>query len=206
MVLFQKCVRRFGPSTKMAPTAELSLTQDPMGNSHKNHLVWNQQPNQNQTLMEQSLNGPLPKLCPAVAVSYQDSCHSAVALLWKAALIQVSDYRLLGASGFSSACFLCTQCCQLAQCLWIGHHCFCLQPVSCIPNVASQQSVSGLVITVFVFSLCLVYPVLPASTVSLDCSSLFFVFSLCLVYPMLPASTVSLDSSSLISPLVFSMS
>jgi hypothetical protein len=26
MVLFQKYVRRFGPSTKMAPTAELSLT------------------------------------------------------------------------------------------------------------------------------------------------------------------------------------
>jgi hypothetical protein len=26
MALFQKCVRRFGPSTKMAPTAELSLT------------------------------------------------------------------------------------------------------------------------------------------------------------------------------------
>jgi hypothetical protein len=26
MVLFQKCVRRFGPSMKMAPTAELSLT------------------------------------------------------------------------------------------------------------------------------------------------------------------------------------
>ena len=26
MVLYQKCVRRFGPSTKMAPTAELSLT------------------------------------------------------------------------------------------------------------------------------------------------------------------------------------
>jgi hypothetical protein len=31
---------------------------------------------------------PLPNLCPAVA------------LLFKAALIQVSDYRLLGASGF----------------------------------------------------------------------------------------------------------
>ena len=30
----------------------------------------------------------------------QDSRHSAVALLLKAALIQVSDYRLLGASGF----------------------------------------------------------------------------------------------------------
>ena len=27
MVLFQKYVRRFGPSTKMAPTAELSLNK-----------------------------------------------------------------------------------------------------------------------------------------------------------------------------------
>ena len=150
MVLFQKCVRRFDPSTKIAPTAELSLTQDPMGNSHKNilvwnqllnwnqtlikqsldgplpklclvvpssdqdgctaelsltqdpmgnsyknHLVWNQQLNQNQTFMEQSLDGPFPKLCPAVALSHQDGCHSAVALLLKAPLIQVSDYRIL---------------------------------------------------------------------------------------------------------------
>jgi hypothetical protein len=30
----------------------------------------------------------------------QDGHHSVVALLLKAALIQVSDYRLLGASGF----------------------------------------------------------------------------------------------------------
>jgi hypothetical protein len=30
----------------------------------------------------------------------QDGRHNAVALLLKAALIQVSDYRLLGASGF----------------------------------------------------------------------------------------------------------
>jgi hypothetical protein len=48
----------------------------------------------------QSLDGPLPKLCLAVALSHQDGRHSAVALLLKAALIQVSDYRLLGASGF----------------------------------------------------------------------------------------------------------
>jgi hypothetical protein len=34
-------------------------------------------------------------------LSHQDGRHSAVALLLKAALIQVSDYRLLGASGFS---------------------------------------------------------------------------------------------------------
>jgi hypothetical protein len=45
------------------------------------------------------LDGPLPKWCPAVALSRQDDRHSAVALLLKAALIQVSDYRLLGASG-----------------------------------------------------------------------------------------------------------
>jgi hypothetical protein len=32
----------------------------------------------------------LPKLCPAVALSHQDGRHSAVALLLKAALMQVS--------------------------------------------------------------------------------------------------------------------
>jgi hypothetical protein len=47
------------------------------------------------------LDGPLPKWCPAVTLSRQDGHHSAVALLLKAALIQVSDYRLLGASGFN---------------------------------------------------------------------------------------------------------
>jgi hypothetical protein len=45
--------------------------------------------------------GPLPKLCPAVVLSHQDGHHSAVALLLKAALIQVSDYKLLGASGLA---------------------------------------------------------------------------------------------------------
>jgi hypothetical protein len=45
-------------------------------------------------------------LCPAVALSHQDGRHSAVALLLKAALIQVSDYRLLGASGFNQNFFL----------------------------------------------------------------------------------------------------
>jgi uncharacterized membrane protein len=41
----------------------------------------------------------LLKLCLAVALSHQDGCHSAVAVLLKAGLIQVSDYMLLGASG-----------------------------------------------------------------------------------------------------------
>jgi hypothetical protein len=36
----------------------------------------------------------------AVALSRQDGHHSAVALLLKAALIQLSDYTLLGASGY----------------------------------------------------------------------------------------------------------
>jgi hypothetical protein len=49
------------------------------------------------------LDGPLPKLCPAVALSRQDGRHSAVALLLKAALLQVSNYRLLDASGFKSS-------------------------------------------------------------------------------------------------------
>jgi hypothetical protein len=48
------------------------------------------------------LDGPVPKLCPAVALSLQDGRHSAIALLLKAALIQVSDNRLLGASGLKS--------------------------------------------------------------------------------------------------------
>ena len=73
------------PSDQDGCTAVLSLKQDPMGNSHTKHLVWNQQLNQNQTSMEQSLDGPLPKFCPAVTLSHQDGHHGAVALLLKAA-------------------------------------------------------------------------------------------------------------------------
>ena len=75
-----KKFRRFGPSTKMAPTAELSLTWDPMGNSHKNLLVWNQLLNWNQTLIKQSLDGPLPKLCLVVPPSDQDGCTAELSL------------------------------------------------------------------------------------------------------------------------------
>jgi hypothetical protein len=38
------------------------------------------------------LDCPLPKLCLAVTLSHQDGHHSAVALLLKAALIQVSQW------------------------------------------------------------------------------------------------------------------
>ena len=76
MVLFQKFVRRFGPSTKMAPTAELSLTYDPMGNSHFNLLLRNHWANCNKTLVECTLDGLLLKLCPIILTSNQDG-HQA---------------------------------------------------------------------------------------------------------------------------------
>jgi hypothetical protein len=41
VVLFQNCVRHFRTPTKMATTAEHNLIYDPMGNSHKNLLLWN---------------------------------------------------------------------------------------------------------------------------------------------------------------------
>ena len=120
-----KCVRRFDPSTKMTPTTELSLTQDPMGNSHKNLVVWNQLLNWNQYFIKQSMHGPLSNLCLVVPPSDQDGCTAELSLaqdpmenshknhlvwnqqlnqnqtLMEQSLIQVSDYRLLGASGLS---------------------------------------------------------------------------------------------------------
>jgi hypothetical protein len=53
------------------------------------------------------LDGPLPKLYLSLALSHQDGHQSAVALLLKAALIQVSDYRLLGASCFNLSLIFC---------------------------------------------------------------------------------------------------
>jgi hypothetical protein len=52
VVPFQNCVRYFRPPTKMTATAELNLTLDPMGNSHKNLLVWNHFLNWNKTLIK----------------------------------------------------------------------------------------------------------------------------------------------------------
>jgi hypothetical protein len=40
-------------------------------------------------------------MCPAVMLSHQDGRHSAVALLLKAALIQVSDYVAPGSLWFT---------------------------------------------------------------------------------------------------------
>jgi hypothetical protein len=43
-----------------------------MGNSHKNLLLRNHWANCNQTLVEWSLDDPLPKLCPVILTSNQD--------------------------------------------------------------------------------------------------------------------------------------
>jgi hypothetical protein len=43
-----------------------------MGNSHKNLLLRNHWANCSQTLVEWSLDGPLPKLCPVIPTSNQD--------------------------------------------------------------------------------------------------------------------------------------
>jgi hypothetical protein len=43
-----------------------------MGNSHKNLLFRNHWANCNQTLVEWSLVGPLPTMCPVIPISNQD--------------------------------------------------------------------------------------------------------------------------------------
>ena len=98
MVLFQKFVRRFGPSTKMAPTAELNLTQDPMGNSHKNLLLRNHWANCNQALVEWSLDDPLPKLCPVILTSNQDGRQAKNRKSWDEIFKKSSPLKLLSQS------------------------------------------------------------------------------------------------------------
>ena len=44
--------------------------------SHFNQLLWNHWANLNQTLVEWSLDGPLPKLCPMIPTSNQDGCQT----------------------------------------------------------------------------------------------------------------------------------
>jgi hypothetical protein len=99
MVLFQKCVQHFDPSTKMAPTAELRLVGsrdhrthilkgaiqgpfhqslvaiDPVVSEEKSvmgiskNLLLNCWAILNQTLLKWSLGGPLPKVFPAFQTS-----------------------------------------------------------------------------------------------------------------------------------------
>jgi hypothetical protein len=55
---------------------DLSISGTAMGNSHKNLLLRNHGANCNQSLVEWSLDGPLPKLCLVIPTSNQDG-HQA---------------------------------------------------------------------------------------------------------------------------------
>jgi hypothetical protein len=116
MVLFEYCVRQSRSLTKMAATVQLRCIL--VGGLKWRTHFWKgtTQGSFQQSLVEIGslvsekiffINFISPFSifrCAAVALSHQDGRHSAVALLLKAALIQVSDYRLLGASGRISTC------------------------------------------------------------------------------------------------------
>jgi hypothetical protein len=53
-------------------TERLSSVRPSVNFSHFNQLLWNHWANLNQTLVEWSLDGPLPKLCPVIPTSNQD--------------------------------------------------------------------------------------------------------------------------------------
>jgi hypothetical protein len=50
----------------------LSVHRPSVNFSHFNQLLWNHWANLNQTLVEWSMDGPLPKLCPVFPTSNQD--------------------------------------------------------------------------------------------------------------------------------------
>ena len=54
----------------------LSVCRPSVNVSHFNQLLWNHWANLNQTLVEWSLDGPLPNLCPVIPTSNQDG-HQA---------------------------------------------------------------------------------------------------------------------------------
>ena len=63
MVLYKLYVFCSDMKFKMAATAGLSLTLDPMGKCFITLLLWNHLDNRNQTSQEWSLEGPLQSLC-----------------------------------------------------------------------------------------------------------------------------------------------
>jgi hypothetical protein len=53
-----------------------SVVRPSVNFSHFNQLLWSRWANLNQTLVEWSLDGPLPKLCPVIPTSNQDGRHA----------------------------------------------------------------------------------------------------------------------------------
>jgi hypothetical protein len=56
------------PTEQLVPDKKIFI----MGNSHNNLLLRNHWTNCNQTLVEWSLHGPLPQLCPVIPTFNQD--------------------------------------------------------------------------------------------------------------------------------------
>jgi hypothetical protein len=69
-----------------------------MGNSHKNLLLRNHWTNCNQTLVERSFDGPLPKLCPVILTSNQDGHQAKNRKRGDENLKKSSPLKLLGQS------------------------------------------------------------------------------------------------------------
>ena len=75
MVLYKLYVFYSDMKFKMAATAGLSLTLDPMGKMFQNVFLWNHLDNWNQTAQEWSLEGPLQGVCFLCRSEIQDGHH-----------------------------------------------------------------------------------------------------------------------------------
>jgi hypothetical protein len=53
-----------------------SVVRPSVNFSHFNQLLWSHWANLNQTFVEWSLDGPLPKMCPVIPTSNQDGCQA----------------------------------------------------------------------------------------------------------------------------------
>ena len=56
----------------------LSVRRPSVNFSHFNQLLWSHWTNLNQTLVEWSLDGPLPNFCPMIPTSNQDGCQAKI--------------------------------------------------------------------------------------------------------------------------------
>ena len=66
IVVIRSCI---ATDTFMRPS---SVVRPSVNFSHFNQILWSHWANLNQTLVEWSLDGPLPKLCPVIPTSNQD--------------------------------------------------------------------------------------------------------------------------------------
>ena len=78
MVLYKLYVFCSDMKFKMAATAGLSLTLDPMGKCFKTLLLWNHLDNWNQTAQEWSLEGPLFFYVDRKSKMAATTCHSII--------------------------------------------------------------------------------------------------------------------------------